>query len=61
MIYAYLRVSTEQQTLENQHYELLKYADQHDLHIDEWITETASGRKAYTDRVLGQVIPQLTA
>jgi len=28
MIYAYMRVSTPQQTLENQHYALLKFADQ---------------------------------
>jgi len=61
MIYAYMRVSTPQQTVENQHYALLKFADQHALRIDGWITETGSGAKAYTERVLGQLLAQLTA
>lgn len=61
MIYAYVRVSTPHQTLENQHYELLKFADQHTLRVDTWITETVSGTKAYSDRVLGQLLAQLTA
>ena len=42
MIYAYMRVSTPQQTLENQHYALLKFADQRAWHIDKWISETGS-------------------
>jgi putative DNA-invertase from lambdoid prophage Rac len=61
MIYAYMRVSTPHQTLENQHYELLKFADQRALRVDTWITETVSGTKAYPDRVLGQLLAQLTA
>lgn len=40
MIYAYIRVSTDRQTTENQRFELLKFADQHALRIDEWIEET---------------------
>jgi DNA invertase Pin-like site-specific DNA recombinase len=48
MIYAYMRVSTPQQTIDNQHYALLKFADQHGLHVDTWISETSSGAKAYT-------------
>lgn len=61
MIYAYMRVSTPQQTMDNQHYTLLKFADQHGLRIDTWITETSSGAKAYTERVLGQLVLQLRA
>lgn len=61
MIYAYMRVSTPQQMLENQHYALLKFADQRGMCIDEWITETGSGAKTYTERVLGQLLEQLTA
>jgi hypothetical protein len=34
MIYAYMRVSTAHQTLENQHYELLKFADQRSLRVE---------------------------
>jgi DNA invertase Pin-like site-specific DNA recombinase len=59
MLYAYMRVSTPQQTLENQHYALLKFADQRGLRIDAWITESSSGAKAYTERALGQLLAQL--
>ena len=61
MIYAYMRVSTPHQTVENQHYALLKFADQHALRVDAWITETSSGAKAYTERVLGQLLERLQA
>jgi DNA invertase Pin-like site-specific DNA recombinase len=60
MIYAYMRVSTAHQTLENQHYELLKFADQRSLRVESWITETVSGAKAYPDRVLGELLERLT-
>lgn len=60
MIYAYMRVSTAHQTLENQHYKLLKFADQRALRVESWITETVSGVKAYPDRVLGQLLERLT-
>jgi len=56
MIYAYMRVSTPQQTLENQHYALLKFADQRAWHIDRWVTETGSGAKPATERLLGQLL-----
>ena len=61
MIYAYMRVSTPQQTLENQHYALLKFADQRAWRIERWVTETGSGAKPSTERVLGQLLEQLTA
>lgn len=61
MIYAYMRVSTPQQTVENQHYALLNFADQRGFRIDQWITETSSGAKAYTERVLGPLVAQLRA
>jgi len=60
MIYAYIRVSTDKQTTENQQFELLKFADQKAIRIDEWIHETVSGTKKYTDRTLGSLIQQLT-
>jgi putative DNA-invertase from lambdoid prophage Rac len=61
MIYGYMRVSTPQQTLENQHYALLKFADQRAWRIDTWITETGSGAKPSPERILGQLLDQLTA
>jgi DNA invertase Pin-like site-specific DNA recombinase len=59
MIYAYMRVSTSQQTLANQHYALLQFADQRAWHIDQWITETGSGPT--TERRLGSLLDQLRA
>jgi putative DNA-invertase from lambdoid prophage Rac len=59
MLYAYMRVRTPHQTLENQHYALRKFADQRGLRIDAWITESSSGAKAYTERALGQLLAQL--
>jgi DNA invertase Pin-like site-specific DNA recombinase len=54
MIYAYLRVSTDRQSLENQRFELLKYADSKKIQIDTWIEETISGTKSAGERKLGQ-------
>ena len=59
LLYAYRRVSTPQQTLDNQHDAWLKCADQRGLRIDAWITESSSGAKAYTERALGPLLEQL--
>jgi DNA invertase Pin-like site-specific DNA recombinase len=61
MMYAYRRVSTPQQTMEHQHDTLLQFAAPRAFHIDQWITETGSGAKASTERVLGQLLPPLQA
>jgi hypothetical protein len=55
MIHPYRRVSTPHQTLENQHYKLLRFADQDTLRVDTWITATLSRTKAYPGRVLGRL------
>jgi DNA invertase Pin-like site-specific DNA recombinase len=60
MIYGYIRVSTDKQTVENQRYEILKYASLKRIHIDQWVEEVASGRSAAKDRKLGDVISSLT-
>lgn len=59
MIYAYVRISTDKQTTENQRYEILKFADRKSINIDEWVNETVSGTKKVSDRVLGQLIEGL--
>ena len=40
MIYAYIRVSTDKQTLENQRFEINRFAKQRDFQIDVWVEET---------------------
>lgn len=44
MIYGYIRVSTNQQTVENQRFEIEKFCSFNNLHIDKWIEETISSR-----------------
>lgn len=60
MIYGYIRVSTDKQTVENQRYEILKYCEERGMAIDCWIEETVSGTKAYSSRSLGRVIRRMT-
>jgi len=59
MIYAYIRVSTDKQTVENQRFEILKYADSKKLSIDHWVEETVSSRRKLTDRLLGKTLNEL--
>lgn len=60
MIYGYIRVSTDKQTVENQRYEIQKYCKNRGLVIDTWIEETASGMKSYSSRSLGRIIQDMT-
>jgi putative DNA-invertase from lambdoid prophage Rac len=59
MIYAYIRVSSDKQTTENQRYEILKFADEKKIVVDHWIEETVSGTKKIKDRKLGLTIDSL--
>ena len=59
MIYAYIRVSTDRQTVENQRFEVLKYADAKKLSIDHWVEETVSSRRKLADRLLGKTLEGL--
>ena len=40
MNYAYIRVSTERQTVENQRFEITNFASSKDIQINKWIKET---------------------
>ena len=50
MIYAYIRVSTDKQTVENQRFEINRFAKQRDFQIDVWVEETVSGTRSAKDR-----------
>lgn len=43
MIYGYIRVSTDKQTVENQRFEIIKYAKRKNIIINRWVEETISG------------------
>src|ERR1019366_3985188 len=59
MIYAYIRVSTDKQTTENQRFEILKFADEKKLTVDTWIEETISITKKLDERKLGALVDQM--
>lgn len=59
MYYAYIRVSTDHQNVENQKHEILTYSQKHDIQIDRWIDETISSRKPLTERKLGKLLKKL--
>lgn len=59
MIYGYIRVSTDKQTLENQKFEIEKFCQKQNLKIDGWIEETISGTKSYNKRQLGKLLKKV--
>ena len=50
MIFGYIRVSTEQQSLQNQKHKILEYAQQHKMLIDEFIELEISSKKSQKER-----------
>jgi len=56
MIYGYIRVSSDKQTVENQRFEINNFCLRESLHIDGWIEETISGTKNYNKRQLGKLL-----
>ncbi|MDD4532745.1 MAG: master DNA invertase Mpi family serine-type recombinase [Bacilli bacterium] len=59
MIYGYIRVSTDRQTVENQRFEINQYCDKNLLVVDKWIEETISGTKELQDRKLGKLLKRM--
>ena len=49
-VIGYIRVSSNKQTLEHQHFEIEQFAKKHDLNIDNWVEEKISSRKALKNR-----------
>ena len=59
MVYGYIRVSTDKQTVENQRYEILNFVRRENLGDVQWIEETISGSKDYKKRKLGGLLRRL--
>ena len=59
MIYGYIRVSTDRQTVENQRFEINQFCDKNVMVIDKWIEETISGAKSVQDRKLGKLLKRM--
>jgi resolvase domain protein len=57
MIYGYIRVSTDKQTVENQRYEITEFCKKQEFIVDRWITdEGISGTKDPSQRDLGKLL-----
>lgn len=59
MVYGYIRVSSDKQTVENQRYEIICFAEKHNIDIDGWIEETISGTMRYQKRELGKLLDKV--
>lgn len=59
MIYGYIRVSTDKQTVENQRFEINEFCTKRNIIIEKWISETISGTKKLEDRKFGRLLKKL--
>lgn len=59
MIYGYIRVSTDRQTVENQRFEINNFLDKNQMVCHKWIEETVSGTKEAKDRKLGGLLKKM--
>jgi len=59
MIYGYIRVSTDKQTVENQRYEINRFCEKQTLIVDKWIEETISGTIEVDKRKLGKLLKKM--
>jgi DNA invertase Pin-like site-specific DNA recombinase len=56
MVYGYIRVSTDRQTVENQRYEINRFCARNVMVVGRWIEETISGTRAVGERELGRLL-----
>lgn len=59
MIYGYIRVSTDKQTVENQRFEIDNFCTKKNIAVQQWIEETISGTKEPEKRALGKLLKRL--
>lgn len=58
-VIGYIRVSSNKQSLEHQHFEIEEYAKKHKLTVDDWVEEKISSRKALKTRKLDALLENL--
>jgi len=59
MIYGYIRVSSDKQTVENQRFEITNFCEKNSLTIDVWVEETISGMTRVENRKLGKLLKRM--
>ena len=58
-VIGYIRVSSNKQTCEHQHYEIQQFAEHNHIKVDKWVEETISSRKPLNKRKLGQLLEEI--
>lgn len=59
MVYAYIRVSTAEQSGSSQRFEISKWAKSGSASIDKWVTESVSGTVPVEKRRLGRLLRKM--
>ena len=59
MVYGYIRVSTDKQTVDNQRFEIEQFCLRKNIAIDQWIEETISGNQLPEKRLLGSLLDEV--
>ncbi|MDR1865975.1 MAG: master DNA invertase Mpi family serine-type recombinase [Bacteroidales bacterium] len=59
MNYAYVRVSSDKQTVKNQKFEIKNFCKKNGMVVDQWIEETISGTKTVEKRKLGDLLSKM--
>ena len=60
-VWGYVRVSTNQQSTENQRLAILEYANTNHLTVDSWISVCGSSRKSAKDRRIEELLDKVQA
>ena len=58
-VIAYIRVSSNKQTLEHQRFEIKNFVRQENIKVDDWVEEKISSRHALKYRKLGKILEQI--
>ena len=58
MVYGYIRVSTDRQSVDNQRFEIKQFCSKNNIAVDQWIEETISGVKLPEKRLLGPLLAE---
>ena len=61
MVYGYIRVSSDKQTVENQRFEIRQFCEKNNMVVEKWIEETISGTKIPEKRRLGILLNDICA
>ncbi|MBF0231067.1 MAG: recombinase family protein [Desulfamplus sp.] len=59
--WGYVRVSTDEQSIENQKLTILEYANKNKMTVDKWIEITISSRRSSKERMIDELLQELQA